>query len=248
MGEGLSDLWGLAESAVGDAISEVQQQASAAMHEALGAVNENLQSAITSAPPEEHAALSADRDKVIEAYQVASSQVGQDEAAGQAAMDRVLAAAGTLGGKAAQSAAAAAAAQEQWGAKQEQLDEMALHVAELEDADHPKSEKLRELTETIREKANGRQYGDSAAAVDQLQPKLEAMMQEHQAMIDEAEAASGSAQEEGSWWDKVKETAEDAYEWATGDDDDEESNYGDQVKSEYGNSGRRRRRNRRHGR
>lgn len=240
MGEGLSDLWGLGESAA-EAASEIQQAARSAFDDAIGAVNEGLQSAVTSAAPDEHSALDADRNKIYEAYQVASSQFGEDEAAGQAAMDRVIAAAGSLGEKASQAAAAASAAHDHWTAQETHFDDMMRQVNELSEAGHPKGEALQQVCQSIRDKANGRNYGDCNTALEQFGPKLDTIMQEyaaapyHEYSEDEEIAApaydddgstgvgiigqaGAAAAEEKGWWDEVKEKAEDAYNWATGDD------------------------------
>lgn len=188
MGDGLADLWGLGESKVNEAASEAQQQARASMDAALSAVNANLQKAVANASPDEHASLSADRNKVIEAYQLASSQMGDDEPAGQTAMDRVLAAAGSLGAKAAQSAEAAAAAHDQWNAQEDKFDDMMLQVNELADAGHPKSGTLQELCAAVRHKADGKQYGACNSALDEFVPKLESIWSEHMAQCEQASA------------------------------------------------------------
>lgn len=220
MGDSLANLLGLGDPAPAQPSSETQAEARAAFGDALGPVNESLQQAVAAAPPEAHAALSGDRDKLIEAYQVASSQFGGDESSAQAAMDRVLAAAQTLSGKAAQTAQAAAAAQQTWQAKEASFDDMALQVAELQDAGHPKSDTLKQVCDTIRAKAHGACYADSSAAVDELGPKLQAMMAEHQALIEAAKVAAGVKEKEqsGSWWDSATDAVKDAYDWVTGDD------------------------------
>jgi hypothetical protein len=222
MGEGLLGLLGLGESQPPAPASETQAENSSAFRDAIAAVNESLQSAITKATPKDHAALDADRSKLYEAYQVASSQVTEGATAGKQAMDRVMAAASSLSSKAASAAAEAAAAQQKWGAKEELYDEMLIRVGELEDAGHPKADTLRQLTDTIREKANGRNYSDSAAAVDQLEPKLAAIIEEQQALIAQIEAAKAATngQQGSSWWDKTTDAVS---EWFTPGDDEKSS-------------------------
>lgn len=172
MGEGLSDLWGLGESDPGEPQSESQAESRSAFGSAITAVNKALQSAITNAAPDEHAALGADRDKIYQAYQVASSQLSQDESAGQAAMDRVLAAAETLGGKATEVANAATAAHEQWLAREEEFDEAVLQIGQLEDAGHPKGAALRQIANTIRDRVGQRSFDAGLSALDSMAPKL----------------------------------------------------------------------------
>lgn len=211
MNEGLSDLWGLGEAESAADPSEAQQQARASFDEAIGAVNEGLKSAAANAAPEEHAALDAERSKLYEAFQVASSQFGGDSAYGQSAVDRVVAAAGSLGGKAAKTAESAAAAHQQWDAKEEQFDDMARQINELADAGHPKSDTLQQLAVTIREKSDSRCFGDCNAAVEELGPKLDAMLQEHRAMIEQAAAGTPGEGGDESWFDAARGAVSDVF-------------------------------------
>lgn len=133
----------------------------------ISGLNQSLQQAAATLDPGQHEALAADRGKLFEAYQQA-----QGMGAGAETIDRILSAAGKLGEKATAAAGAALEAAGQWAQREGEFDDIALQVAGLADAGHPKSAALQQLVDAIRQRVGDRQFSDCLQALDGLAPKL----------------------------------------------------------------------------
>jgi uncharacterized membrane protein len=166
------------------AVSTQAEEFGRAFREGIGRVNQDLQVAAAQASRAQHEPLDAQRLRLIEAFQKASSQIdpsNPDKAV--QAIDRVLGAVDVVATKASDLASGAQSGRDEWLQREPQFDDLLLQVAELEEADHPKAATLRKLAEAIRVRANNRGFQEAVAALDQLAPKLKQIYDRHQSEL-----------------------------------------------------------------
>src|SRR5690606_15555421 len=118
-----------------------------------------LQLTAAQANPAEHAPLSAQKLKLLEAFQKTSAQIDPNNpAVADPAIQRVLAAVVAVDGKAAALAKGVVVGREQWLMREGEFDDVMLSIAELEEANHPKAAALRKVGDAIRKQANQRKF------------------------------------------------------------------------------------------
>lgn len=173
--------------------SDEGKQFRAQFDEALASVNEALRTASSAAPAGVLSDVSAQRDKLIAAYQKVSKQLESQGSASGEETGRVLKAAQALGNRSEGLAQEAENQRKQWEAREEQFDEVATQAAELSDADHPKGAALGKLVEAIRVKVSDRSFTEASSALDQLGPKITALYSAHTEQQGSAEEDSQPA-------------------------------------------------------
>jgi hypothetical protein len=180
MSGSLKDVLGLPEakqSSNSESVQDLREQ----FLEKMGGLNQSLQLIAGQASPQEFVPLDSQRLKLYEAFQKTSTLVDQgDPATGKESVKRMLTALETIQTKVADTASRVSAGHDQWLAREDEFDILLVRIGELEDGGNPKAATLRKLADSIRTRANERDYKQSVSALNQLRPKFDQIYEQHQ--------------------------------------------------------------------
>lgn len=176
MNAGLKDLLGLPENhaaPTNGATGELRK----AFQENMANLNRDLQVLATEGSRNDFQQYDAQRQKLYQAFQKASSKAnGSDPNGGKRDLERVIAALRAVETKAAVSAGGASAARDNWLQQEGDFDEALAHIGQLEEAGDAKAPALRKLGDAIRAHANDHLFGDASATFGQFRPKLDQIL------------------------------------------------------------------------
>lgn len=174
-------------------------QFAASFRGGIAGLNGKMQLVASQAAQADLAPLDSQRIVLFEAYHKASAQIDpKNPKKAQPAIDRVMSAVTTMDVKASAVVSGVSAGREVWLSREAEFDDCLLQIGELEDAGHPKAAALRQAGDEIRKRVNGKKYQESAAALDQLKPKLQQIVADHQKQADGNVKAAGKAAAPGS--------------------------------------------------
>jgi DNA repair exonuclease SbcCD ATPase subunit len=153
----------------------------AAYQASSGKINESLQYTAAYAQKSKHDPLSAKRDTLCQAYQVALQRIDPTKpAVAQGAIDQVLASAKQLQASSESLKAAAEKAYNAWTARQGDLEKVTDQVREMVEWGHEKAAPLQQVLDAINGKANERAYEEALKGLEQLLSKAEPIYADYQ--------------------------------------------------------------------